>query len=75
MLDGAQQRMLKPLYDVYPDALSADDLAIAAGYSDNNGTFRNVRGRLHTYGLVDYPNKGTVRAADILFPKGGNIGN
>ncbi len=67
-LDGPLQRVLQPCLDAYPNAVTAAELAPLAGYSDENGAFNNNRGRLRTLGLVTYPGKGTVRAADILFP-------
>lgn len=71
VLNGPQRRMLEVLINAYPRSVPAEGLAVDAGYEGNNGTFRNVRGRLHTYGLIEYPNKGMVKAVDILFPEGG----
>jgi len=68
VLDGPQQRMMVPLIEAYPNTMTSLDLAVASGYESDNGSFRNVRGRLHTYGLVDYPSKGNVQAASLLFP-------
>jgi hypothetical protein len=67
-LDAPLQRVLTPVLEVYPGMITAKDLAPLAGYSDENGAFNNNRGKLRTLGLVTYPNKGSVRAADILFP-------
>lgn len=67
-LEGPMQRVLTPVLEAYPGAVTAADLAPLSGYSDENGAFNNNRGRLRTLGLVTYPNKGSVRAADILFP-------
>ncbi len=72
-LDGPEQRLLQPLIDAYPEALSAEELAEAAGYAAGSGGFNNPRGRLKTLGLVNYPEPGMVRAADLLFPDGGNL--
>lgn len=67
-LEGPMQRVLTPVLEAYPNTVTAAELAPASGYSDENGAFNNNRGRLRTLGLVTYPTKGTVRAADILFP-------
>ncbi len=67
-LDAPLQRVLTPVLEAYPGQVLAKDLAPLAGYSDENGAFNNNRGRLRTLGLVTYPTKGSVRAADILFP-------
>lgn len=68
VLDGPQQRVLTPVLEAYPKAISSKDLAPAAGYGSENGAFNNIRGRLRTLGLVTYPSPGMVRAADLLFP-------
>ena len=41
----------------------------AVGVSRTSGGYFNNLGRLRTLGAIDYPQKGQVRAADILFPK------
>ncbi len=70
-LDGPERRLLQPLIDAYPKALSVSDLAAASGYGAGGGAFNNTRGRLRTLGLADYPRPGEVRAADLLFLEGG----
>jgi hypothetical protein len=67
-LDGPEQRLLRPLLGAYPDSLSNEDLAAAAGYTPNAGAYNNPRGRLRMLGLVDYPRPGHVVAREILFP-------
>lgn len=69
-LDGPQRRVLQPLIDAYPGDVPAGDLAVAAGYGGENGTFNNVRGRLRSLSLITYPRAGAARAADLLFPDG-----
>jgi uncharacterized protein len=66
-LPGPEQNILKPLLDSYPKAIENDVLAEMAGYAPGGGAFNNPRGRLRTLGLVEYPQKGMVRAADLLF--------
>lgn len=67
VLPGPEQRLLKPLLAAYPDGLSNEDLAAAAGYGAGGGAYNNPRGRLRSLGLIEYVN-GEVRARDILFP-------
>jgi uncharacterized protein len=67
-LEQPQLRLLNPLLDAYPDALSSDALADASGYSSLSSGFANLRGRMRTLGFLDYPSPGQVRAADWLFP-------
>jgi hypothetical protein len=67
-LGAPQLRLLEPALAVYPNSLSTDDVAAAAGYAAGSGNFNNLRGSLRTIGLIDYPSPGQVRAADWLFP-------
>jgi hypothetical protein len=67
-LGGPEQRILRRLLEVYPKPLPNDRLAMDAGYSDaSNGAYKNPRGRLRTFGLIDYRDGGVV-ARDVLFP-------
>ncbi len=69
-LGGPEQRILTPLLAAYPESVSNADLAVAAGYSDaNNGAYKNPRGRLRTFGLIEYHGAGMVRARALLFPR------
>lgn len=68
-LAGPERKLLEPLIAAYPDALTVDELATRAGYGAGGGAFNNCRGRLRTLGLADYPQRGMVRAADLLFPE------
>jgi hypothetical protein len=70
VLEGPQRRILQVLLDAYPDALTTDQLAAAAGFSPNTGHFNNTRGSLRTLGAVEYPQRGYGRASDLLFPEG-----
>ena len=65
-LPGPEQRILRPLLDAYPNDLSNEELAAAAGYEPNGGAFNNPRGRLRSLGLIEY-RSGRVRARPILF--------
>lgn len=66
-LPGPERRLLRPLLDAYPRALSNEELAGAAGYAAGAGSYKNPRGRLRSLGLVEYPERGRVRAAPVLF--------
>lgn len=46
-----------------------EQLAEQSGYTIN-GHFTNMRGRLRSLGLADYPRPNEVRATDLLFPEG-----
>ena len=66
-LPNPEQKILRVLLDRYPNPVENDELAREAGYEPGGGAFNNPRGRLRTLGLVGYPEKGMVRAADLLF--------
>jgi uncharacterized protein len=66
VLPGPEQRILKPLLDAYPNAMSNEDLSAAAGYTNGSGGYNNPRGRLRSLGLVEYRDGG-VAARSILF--------
>lgn len=66
-LAGPQRRVLQPLLDCWPDSLTAEQTAEAAGYAVNTGAFNNTRGSLRSLGIIDYPSQGQLRAEDILF--------
>ena len=66
-LPTPEQKILKVLIDRYPVSSPNDDLARASGYEPGGGAFNNPRGRLRTLGLITYPEKGMVKAADLLF--------
>lgn len=66
-LDNPERRLLKPLLERYPEGISNAELCQLAGYTHEKSTgYTNPRGRLRSFGLVDYGN-GSVVARDILF--------
>lgn len=68
-LNGPQQRVvLRPLLEAYPESMPNDELAAAAGYSPIGGAYGNPRSSLKSLSLIDYPDRGIVRASDWLFP-------
>jgi hypothetical protein len=66
---GASGRILERLLQRYPESISKPGLAAATNYSIG-GTFANYLGRLRTLGFVTYPDRGLIRASDVLFPPG-----
>jgi len=62
-------RMLRPLIEAYPDALSLEDFAKQAGTSTTSSAFINNRSWLRARGLAHYPRTGFVRATELLFPE------
>lgn len=67
-LEGAEARVLAGLIEAHPDALDRDKYGRSLGYSNpRSGGFSEPLGRLKKLGLVTYPQRGQVRAADVLF--------
>jgi hypothetical protein len=69
ILSGPQQRILGPLLEAYPSALSRADLASRASYSPDGTAFTNPLGALRSLGFVDYPQPGMCTATPLLFPR------
>jgi uncharacterized protein DUF87 len=63
-----QAAILTPLIERYPAPVAKSDLADLAGVSGNSSGYANNLGFLRTLGAIDYPQKGMVRATDLLFP-------
>lgn len=71
LLGGASSRILQPLIEAYPQAVSRDEVAAAAGYGNlNSKGFANALGRLRSLGFVVNAGVGFLRAADVLFLPG-----
>lgn len=68
MLTNSEAKILKALIEVYPEALSNEELVSASGAESFSGSFRNNKSRLSTYGLIEYPKPNYSRAVDFLFP-------
>jgi len=64
-LGKAERLILETLTQVYPDALTKEEVAAKAGYEANGGGFNNALGRLRTLKLVQ--GRGGIRASDNLF--------
>ena len=55
-----------------PDTIRVGDEYVecmdsAAGYESGGGAFNNPKGRLLSLGVIEYPDRGTARAAAFLF--------
>jgi len=67
LLNGPQWRVLAPIINAYPKAISRADVAAAAGYAPDGGAFQNPLGSLRSLGLIEYPAAGMVVALPVLF--------
>ncbi len=69
LLGGPSERLLRPLLATYPREMSRESLAQAAGYGNlTSKGFANAIGRMRSLGFISYPDRGTVRANEVLFP-------
>ncbi len=66
-LPSPEQKLLRPLIEIYPEDMSYEELAEKSSYAPNGGAFNNPRGRLRTLGLVEYTSSGRLKAAEVLF--------
>ena len=64
-LGKAERLILETLTEVYPDALTKEEVATKAGYEPKGGGFNNALGRLRTLELVQ--GRGDLRASENLF--------
>ena len=69
-LSGPQERIVRALIAIYPDAMTRAELAEATEQSAGSGGYSNNLGALRSLGLVDYPQSGHVAATALLFPAG-----
>lgn len=68
-LPGPESKLLRELITRYPEQMSNEELCMATGYTNERSTgYTNPRGRLKSFGFVEYPTPGMVRARDVLFP-------
>ena len=65
VLPRPHQDILRYVIDCYPSMVSKEILSKEVGR--RGGAFNNPLGRLRTLGLIDYPEKGSVRAESFLF--------
>jgi hypothetical protein len=69
-LNGPERKVLEVLIEVYPDALSKQELGARAGYEVGErvgGHFGNILGSLKGLQLIDYPTPGVAVARPVLF--------
>lgn len=69
-LPSPQAKILTELIRAYPGSLSREEIANRTGYSATSGGFQNLISKLRTAALVDYPDRGSAVALDVLFPMG-----
>lgn len=67
-LPNPEAGILRELLRVYPHTLVRDELALQLGYKHpRSGGFSEPSASLRKFGLIEYPERGRVRAAPVLF--------
>jgi len=66
-LPGPQWAIFEALIGVYPTSISREQLATGLGVSVDSSGYQNNLGSLRSIGLIDYPERGMVRALPVLF--------
>jgi hypothetical protein len=67
-LGGPEERLLREVLAAYPDQISKEELGTRLGYTNvRSGGFSEPVGRLRSLGIIRYPERNAVQAADWLF--------
>lgn len=69
-LGPAHQKVLRAAIAAYPASKTRADVAAEAGMAAGSGYYERVVGELKTMGVLTYPDKGFLKASDILFVEG-----
>lgn len=70
ILEAPHRKILAVLIEANGDVLDREYVGKVSGYEASGGTFNRYVSHLSGLGLVWYPRKGTLAAAEILFPAG-----
>lgn len=67
-LGGPEAKLLREIIGIYPDQITKEELGAKLGYTNvRSGGFSEPIGRLRSLGIIHYPEKNAVKAADWLF--------
>ena len=69
-LGPSRSSLLQPLLEEHPAAMSREELARRSGRSSRSSAFDDALAQMRKIGLIEYPGRGQVRAAELLFPEG-----
>lgn len=67
LLTPYQADIVSALLEVYPREISREELGELAKKQSTSSTFERYISSLRSMEIIDYPSKGTVKAADWLF--------
>lgn len=66
-LPPAKRKIVEVVIAAHPEPMSREHLAAEAGASGSSSSFNNNLSALHTAQIVDYPERGLVKASEHLF--------
>jgi len=69
VLDSPHRKIMRVLLDAGGDELGRTNVGELSGYEATGGTFNRYLSHLSSVGMVRYPRRTTVAAAEWLFPK------
>ena len=69
-LGPSRSSLLQPLLEEHPAAMSREELARRSGRSSHSSAFDDALAQMRKIGVIEYPGRGQVRAAELLFPEG-----
>jgi len=69
-VSGPQARMLREAIDAHPDRMPRAELAERTNQSVTSSGWEKNLSTLRSLGALDYPDRDSVIATDLLFPKG-----
>lgn len=64
-LTTAEAALLRTIVRVYPETMTPEDIAVAAGYSPTSSTFQTALSRLRSLGLVDRVGRENRATAEV----------
>jgi hypothetical protein len=67
LVGESRWKIIAALIDAYPDPVDKAELAVLAETTATSSGYTNNLGSLRSFGLLDYPRQGMVRAEPVLF--------
>lgn len=68
-LGPSRSSLLEPLLEQHPEDMTREELARRSGRSSRSSAFDDALAQMRKIGLIEYPGRGRVRAAELLPPK------
>lgn len=69
VVSGPQADIVRVVTHLYPNDISREELADKIGISVSSSGYDKNLSTLRSLGAIDYPTRGRVRAADLIFPE------